>query len=87
MFFLRCVDYFCEFVYQLDMDGKGETLMDWEGNKVLEVFSSVTLEKLLREIPFPWSVVPKLERTSESPGGLIKVQIAGPYRQSFWDKA
>lgn len=47
--------------------------MDWEGNKVLEVSSNITVEKLPKEILFAWSMGTKLERTSESPGGLIKL--------------
>lgn len=51
----------------------GERLMDWEGRKVLEVLSDVRVEKLLKEIPFAWPVIPKLERTSEFLAGLSKL--------------
>lgn len=61
--------------------------MDWEGRKVLEVFSSGMVEKLPKEIPVAWSVRTKLERTSVAPGGLIKLQIAGLHPQRYWGKA
>lgn len=38
--------------------------MGWEGSRVLEVLSDFLVEKLLKEIPLAWPVVPKLERTS-----------------------
>lgn len=48
--------------------GEEEMRMDWEGRKVLEVFSSGMVEKLPKEIPVAWSVRTKLERTSVAPG-------------------
>lgn len=59
--------------------------MDWEGSKVLEVLSNVMLEKVPKEIPFIWLVVSNL-REHQSPGRLIKLQIAEPQPQSFWAK-
>lgn len=47
--------------------------MDWEGRKVLEILSDVMVEQLLKNIPFAWPVVPKLEGTSESLGGPIEL--------------
>lgn len=47
--------------------GGGE-LMNWEGSRVLEVFSDFLVEKLLKEIPLAWPVVPKLEQTTGLPG-------------------
>lgn len=51
--------------------------MDWEGSRILEVFIDFMVEKVLKEIPFAWSVVPKLERTSESPRRLLNYRLLG----------
>ena len=52
--------------------------MDWEGSKGLEVFRDFLAEQPLKEIPFAWPVLPKLERTSESPGGRLNYRLLGP---------
>lgn len=57
----------------------GERWIDWEGSKV---FSDFMAEKLLKEIPFAWSVLPKLEWAPESPGGLLNSRLLGPTRRA-----